>query len=184
MAADIGVDRLCWEITDHPEDAFSRRFVRGTPDFDRIRRETWDDSNLGNAISGATPRADIAVRRGLWQRLWHGDAVRASAGQPTRVATSVTNRSTRPFAAQATYGRRLVRLGAQLRGADGTLINRDFARAHLPRTINPGETLAIDIELPPMGAGQYQLTFDLVNEGIDWFEACGSPTTTTPLVVG
>ena len=31
-----------------------------------------------NAISGATPRADIAVRRGLWQRLWHGDAVRAT----------------------------------------------------------------------------------------------------------
>ena len=183
MAADIGVDRLCWEITDHPEDAFSRRFVRGTSDFDRIRRETWDDSNLGNAIPGATPRADIAVRRGLWQRLRHGDAVRANAGQPTRVATSVTNRSTRPFAAQATYGRRLVRLGAQLRGADGTLINRDFARAHLPRTINPGETLAIDIELPPMGAGQYQLTFDLVNEGIDWFEACGSPTVTTSLVV-
>lgn len=68
--------------------------------------------------------------------------------------------------------------------ADGALINRDCARAHLPRTINPGETLASDIELPPMGAGQYQLTFDLVNEGIDWFEACGSPTTTTPLVVG
>jgi hypothetical protein len=76
-----------------------------------------------------------------------------------------------------------VRLGAQLRGADGTLINRDFARAHLPRTINPGETMAIDIELPPMGAGQYQLTLDLVNEGIDWFEACGSPTVTISLVV-
>ena len=25
--AEIGVDRLCWEITDHPEDSFSRRFV-------------------------------------------------------------------------------------------------------------------------------------------------------------
>ena len=27
LAADIGVDRLCWEITDHPEDSYSRRFV-------------------------------------------------------------------------------------------------------------------------------------------------------------
>ena len=26
-AADIGVDRLTWELTDHPEHAFSRRFV-------------------------------------------------------------------------------------------------------------------------------------------------------------
>ena len=31
LAAEIGVDRLCWELTDHPEDSFSRRFERGTP---------------------------------------------------------------------------------------------------------------------------------------------------------
>ena len=29
MAAEIGVDRLSWELTDHPESAFSRRFVNG-----------------------------------------------------------------------------------------------------------------------------------------------------------
>ena len=34
MAADIGVDRLCWEITDHPEDMFSRRFVPGSAELD------------------------------------------------------------------------------------------------------------------------------------------------------
>src|SRR5262245_37872314 len=34
LAADVGVDRLCWEITDHPENAFSRRFLPGTADFD------------------------------------------------------------------------------------------------------------------------------------------------------
>src|SRR5438876_6623719 len=31
LAADIGADRLCWEITDHPEDSYSRRFIPGTP---------------------------------------------------------------------------------------------------------------------------------------------------------
>ena len=61
MAAEIGVDRLSWEITDHPEDAFSRRFVPGTPDYERIRHEIWDDNNLGNAIPGAMPRARIDV---------------------------------------------------------------------------------------------------------------------------
>ena len=25
----IGIDRLCWEVTDHPEHAYSRRFVPG-----------------------------------------------------------------------------------------------------------------------------------------------------------
>ena len=61
MAAEIGVDRLCWEITDHPEDSFSRRFAPGAPDYDRIRYEIWDNSGLGNAIPGATPRAEIDV---------------------------------------------------------------------------------------------------------------------------
>ena len=63
VASDIGVDRLTWEITDHPENAYSRRFVPGTPEFDRIRFEVWDDSGLGNAIPGATPRAAIDVPR-------------------------------------------------------------------------------------------------------------------------
>ena len=43
-------------MTDHPENAFSRRFVPGSPDLEAIRREIWDDNNLGNAIPGATPR--------------------------------------------------------------------------------------------------------------------------------
>ena len=28
LAAEAGVDRLCWELTDHPEDSYSRRFRR------------------------------------------------------------------------------------------------------------------------------------------------------------
>src|SRR5207302_4583239 len=63
LAADIGVDRLCWELTDHPEDAYSRRFVPGAPMLEAIRHEIWDDNNLGNAIPGATPRAEIDIRR-------------------------------------------------------------------------------------------------------------------------
>ena len=31
--------------------------------------------------------------------------------------------------------------------------------------------------------GRYTLKFDLVNEGVDWFERCGSATTTRRLVV-
>ena len=185
MAVDIGVDRLCWEITDHPEDAFSRRFMRGTPEFESIRRETWDDSNLGNAIAGATPRAEIDVKTSpAFLRFLTGDAVKAKAGTPLTIQTRVRNRSTRPFVADATYGRRLVRLGAQLCREDGSLINLDFARARLPGPIGPGESADIAIELPPIAEpGRYALKFDLVSEGVEWFEKCGSPTTMTPLVV-
>jgi len=179
LAADIGVDRLCWELTDHPEEAFSRRFLPGTPEHEAIRREVWDDSQLGNAIPGAMPRAQIDVQPPLPFLPLLG-----RAGRPLRIRTRVTNRSTRAFPAQASYGRRLVRLGAQLCGRDGTLIDRDYARAWLPDTLQPGATAEVSIEITaPPDAGRYGLKFDLVSEGIDWFEACGSPTTRAALIV-
>jgi hypothetical protein len=181
LAGEIGVDRLCWEMTDHPETAYSRRFVPGSPDLEAIRHEIWDDNNLGNAIPGATPSARIDVRA-----LVPGTSLPllARAGRPLRVRTRVHNLSTRPFPAQATYGRRLVRLGAQLCAADGTMIDRDFARAWLPQALGPGDQTDIAIEIPaPAERGRYALKFDLVSEGIDWFEKCGSRTTTRSLWV-
>ena len=144
-----------------------------------IKHEIWDDNNLGNAIPGAMPRAQIDVRT-----LIPGIPLRARAGQPLQVNTRVRNLSTRPFPAQATYGRRLVRLGAQLCAENGDVINRDFARAWLPQPLGPGEHADVAIEIPaPTQPGRYALKFDLVSEGIDWFERCGSPTTTRTLVV-
>jgi hypothetical protein len=179
MAADIGVDRLAWEITDHPEDAFSRRFVPGAPDYERIKYEVWDTNNLGNAIPGAMPRARIDV-----PGLLPGLPLVARRGRTVTVKTRVHNLSTRPFPREASYGRRLVRLGAQLCAADGTLVERDYARAWLPRTVAGGERAEVPIEIPvPSDPGRYQLKFDLVSEGIDWFEACGSQTTMKPLRV-
>jgi MoaA/NifB/PqqE/SkfB family radical SAM enzyme len=182
LAAEIGVDRLCWEMTDHPEHAYSRRFVPGSPELDAIRRQVWDDNNLGNAIPGATPSARIDVRTPIPGVT--AVPLMARAGRPLRVRTRVHNLSTRPFPAQASYGRRLVRLGAQLCAADGTILNRDFARAWLPQALAPGDRADIAIEIPaPEQPGRYALKFDLVSEGIDWFEACGSQTTTRALWV-
>jgi hypothetical protein len=179
LASGIGVDRLCWEITDHPEDAFSRRFVPGSPELERIRHEIWDNNNLGNAIPGATPRAQIDLRQ--WIPLL---PLRGRAAEPIEIATRVRNLSTRPFRAQASYGRRLVRLGAQLLDDRGEMLDRDYARAWLPGDIPPGGTADVKIAVPaPDKPGRYALKFDLVSEGIDWFEACGSPTTTKPLVI-
>jgi MoaA/NifB/PqqE/SkfB family radical SAM enzyme len=179
LARDIGVDRLCWEITDHPEDSFSRRFAPGSADLTRIKHEVWDDNNLGNAIPGATPRAQIDVRSWL-----PGMPLVATAARPLAVRTRVRNLSSRPFRAQASYGRRLVRLGAQLLDEHGALLDRDHARAWLPSDIQPGGEAQVAIEIPtPAAPGRYTLKFDLVSEGIDWFEACGSAPTTKRLVV-
>src|SRR5205823_483501 len=84
LAADIGVDRLCWELTDHPENAYSRRFVPGSPDLEAIRHEIWDDNNLGNAIPGATPHARIDVRT-----LIPGVPLVTKAGRSLQVRTRV-----------------------------------------------------------------------------------------------
>jgi hypothetical protein len=178
IAAEVGVDRLCWELTDHPESAYSRRFVPGSTDLQAILAETWDHSNLGNAIPGATPKARIDVR--TW---WPGPLV-ARADRPLHLRTRIHNLSTRPFPATATYGRRLVRLGAQLCDAHGNLLALDYARADLPRALGPGARADVPIEIPPAKQpGRYRLKFDLVSEGVDWFERCGSPTTTREFLV-
>ena len=36
-------------------------FAPTAPDYELIRHEIWDNSGLGNAIPGATPRAEINV---------------------------------------------------------------------------------------------------------------------------
>lgn len=179
IAADLGVDRLSWEVTDHPEEAFSRRFLPGTPGFEAIRNEIWDSNNLGNAIPGATPRARIDVRTRV-----PGIPLIAKAASTLQVRTRVRNLSTRAFPSQASYGRRLVRLGAQLCDQTGSVIERDYARAWLPRALEAGGTadVAIDVAAPST-PGRYALKFDLVSEGIDWFEACGSRPTIKPLWV-
>jgi hypothetical protein len=179
LAVEAGVDRLCWEITDHPEDSFSRRFLPGSPEYQAIEYEIWDRTGLGNAIPGATPRAQIDVKS-----IVPALPLVGRRGKPLVVRTRVKNLSTRRFPAQASYGRRLVRLGAQLCAADGTLIDRDYARAWLPHDLQGGHEVELSIEVPaPEQAGRYRLKFDMVCEGIDWFEANGSPTTSKPLLV-
>ena len=179
LAAELGVDRLCWEITDHPENMYSRRFAPGTDDYGRIEHEVWDHNGLGNAIPGATPRARIDVRT-----IIPGVPLIARPGRPVKVRTRVTNLSDRAFPARHSSGRRLVRLGAQLLAPDGALINLDYARAWLPHSIEPNDEADVTIEVPaPDRPGKYALKFDLVSEGIDWFEKCGSPVTRKPLYV-
>jgi hypothetical protein len=179
LAAEIGVDRLCWEITDHPEEAFSRRFAPGTADHAALGHEIWDDNNLGNAIRGATPRARIEVRDSRPDK-----PLRARPGQVLSLQTRVRNLCQRPFPAHGSYGRRMVRLGSQLCDELGHTLDRDHTRAWLPHDLAAGARVDVPIDVPaPERPGHYRLRFDLVSEGIDWFEACGSEPTVRELIV-
>ena len=156
------------------------------------------DALAGRVILAWAAGVEISFLRRIFgggERRWRGRTIDvrtlvpgvpllARSGRALQVRTRVHNLSTRPFPAQATYGRRLVRLGAQLCGSDGALLNRDFARAWLPRALQPGASADVAIEIPaPATPGRYTLKFDLVSEGIDWFERCGSETTSRTLVV-
>ena len=110
----------------------------------------------------------------------------STPGATVRIATRVRNLSQRPFPATATYGRRHVRLGAQLASADGTT-DRPRLGARVPAA--RGSRAASRPTSPSTcrrrsEPGRYALRFDLVSEGIDWFETCGSEPTVRELVVG
>ena len=134
MAADIGVDRLCWEITDHPEE----RVIRAAS---RRARPTTSRSSTRSGTTAVSAMRSPARRRAPRSTCARCCRICRSSPRPRPPLTltaHVKNVSTRPFRAQASYGRRLVRLGAQLIAADGTLLNRDHARAWLPDDLAPG----------------------------------------------
>ena len=68
----------------------------------------------------------------------------------------------------------LVRLGSHLATSEGQLIALDFSRHALPRVVKPGETVALSVSVALPSPGRYRLTFDLVSEGVTWFENTGS----------
>jgi SAM-dependent methyltransferase len=71
-----------------------------------------------------------------------------------------------------------VNLGVHLRARDGRPIAVDFARIALEGMTAPGHTQRLEFALPPPEPGDYLLEFDLVSEGVGWFEMNGSATVT------
>jgi hypothetical protein len=173
LALEIGIDRLCWEITDHPENSASERFVEGRPEYELIRHEIW--SALGNAIQEKALRADIKPDGSMWKvkagHVFEGSAELQNSGGAIWKNTSQTNR-------------RHITLGISLLDGNRNMINRDFARALLPKPLPSGEKLKLDFRIPAVAApGQYWLKFDMVCEGLEWFESCGSAPAYTKLQV-
>ena len=175
LARRIGVDRLTWEITDHPPAAASMKYRVGTPAWKRIYYEIWDSSQIGSALSGTRYIARIRSRR---------RSVAGARGQDLVLETTVKNRGGAVWITQAFSGRRWVRLGAQLHDRERKLLDLNYARAFLPRPLRRGESAEVMIELPAMAqAGDYWLKLDMVSEGADWFENGGSPVLWLPFTV-
>ena len=164
LAAEVDLDKLCWEITDHPENSASERFVSGTPEYENIRHEIW--SALGNAMPTKTFHATIKPKGRVW---------RARTGEAFSAAAEILNSGGAVWKNASQKNRRHITLGVQLLDEQKRLMNRDFARTVLPKPIASKESAVIDFQAhAPEQKGTYWLKLDMVCEGIEWFESCGS----------
>ena len=64
----------------------------------------------------------------------------------------------------------LVRLACHLYDDSGGLVNVDHFRQRLPSTIAPGESVTVTARVPVPEERPCTLVFDLVAEGVRWFE--------------
>lgn len=164
MAAELGIDRLCWEITDHPADSASERFVAGRPEYEAIKHEIW--SALGNAIPAKVLLASITPK---------GKLLKSRPGVVFQDAAEVRNSGGAPWKNTSITNRRHITMGVQLLDEGKNVIDQNFARALLPRNISSGERLEIPYKAQaPSKPGKYWLKLDMVCEGLEWFESCGS----------
>jgi ubiquinone/menaquinone biosynthesis C-methylase UbiE len=119
-------------------------------------------------------------------------SLRVEEGHAFAGEATVTNIGTAawlpPSIGPSTGGVGVVTFRCQLLDARGDLADRDYFQCFLTpgdgRTVLPGESVRFDIEIPPPPAGRYTLKFDLVSEGVTWFEANGSDVVRLPVQVG
>jgi hypothetical protein len=96
------------------------------------------------------------------------------AGQPIPMSFTLRNTGVASWLNRNSEIFGIVRLASHLSDGDGNLITIDFSRHDLPGLMKPGDEARMTIEVVLPRAGAYRLTFDLVAEGVSWFENLGS----------
>lgn len=98
------------------------------------------------------------------------------AQEPIELEAVVTNTSKKLWLpATARVG--AVYLGCHLLNPDGTIREFGYYKARLTsddRSVQPGETLRLDLQIPAPEPGHYLLECDVVSEGVTWFSINGS----------
>jgi hypothetical protein len=69
-----------------------------------------------------------------------------------------------------------VSCGLKICDQSGNVIREDLGRTMLPTDVRPGEDIVLDVVVAgELAAGRYELRYDMVVEGVIWFELQGSP---------
>ena len=109
--------------------------------------------------------------------LAHGMTVEPATVTGTAPATlqfTITNTGEAHWLNQAPEIFGLVRLACHLYDEQGTLLTVDYFRSELPSPVAPGETIRMAVTVPVPERRPCSLVFDLVAEGVRWFENEGS----------
>ena len=77
-----------------------------------------------------------------------------------------------------------VTCGVKVHASDGALIREDLGRTPLPHDVPPGASLTLPVTIAGVLApGRYELRYDLVVEGVTWFEFQGAEPARRALAV-
>ena len=159
-------------------------------DRDGLRTRLWDDmrGTMANRsvffLHKGEPVFDSRGHEGLAHRLRIVEApASAAVGRPFLVSIDATNTGRAIWLHQNVEIFGIVRLGTHLCDARGTLLSLDFSRHGLAHDVRPGDTIRIDATLTIPDPGEYRLQFDLVAEGVMWFENAGSCAVEAVIVV-
>lgn len=107
---------------------------------------------------------------------------RSAPGETVTAAVRVTNTGSATWHAHSESGTGHIRVGIQLLDAASRVMNRDFSRSELGADVHPGDSHTVRATFnAPAEAGEYALKFDLVAEGVTWFEPTGSKVEVRPL---
>jgi SAM-dependent methyltransferase len=108
----------------------------------------------------------------------------ATTGSPFTDRLRITNTGTVVWRAQ---GRRFggqVTCGLKVVAGRGEVLREDLGRTPLPKDVAPGESFDVEMTVAgALAAGRYELRYDMVVEGVTWFEFYGSPCPVRPLEV-
>ena len=113
----------------------------------------------------------------------HPDRYEGVAGRPIPMRFTVVNTGEASWLHTNDEIFGIVRLGAHLYDGSGKLLSIDFFRQDLPGPAEPGTRLDITAPVVFDRPGQYRLVFDLVAEGVTWFENVGSKAVHTDVTV-
>jgi hypothetical protein len=109
---------------------------------------------------------------------------RVERGRPVPLRLRISNVGAAPWRARDPSGIGHVTLGIQLLDAERRLLVRDHHRVALPHDVGRGQTFLLSCNCPaPSASGEYYLKFDLVAEGVTWFEPTGSQAVLRRLTV-